>query len=76
MTDIVERLLNPAGMEEGESISGVVARFRLDMREAANEIERLRSQVAGMVAVTNIPLDGPLMPASVSINEPLPMEET
>lgn len=63
MTDIVERLRNPSGMEEGESISNVVARFRLDMAAAADEIERLRAtieqlrSVAGAVSLNWAPFD-------------------
>lgn len=63
MSDIVERLRNPAGMEEGESISNVVTRFRADMKEAAAEIERLRAtnellrSVAGAISIEDVTFD-------------------
>lgn len=57
MTDIVERLRCPGGMEEGESISSVVNRLRSLLMEAAAEIERLQAetvlirQLAGCIDV-------------------------
>jgi len=45
MIDIIDRLKNPVGMEEGESITNVVTRFRDDMTEAADEITRLRATI-------------------------------
>lgn len=45
MTDIVERLRSPSGMEEGESISNVVARYRATMADAADEIDGLRAKI-------------------------------
>lgn len=51
MTDIVDRLRKPAGMEEGESITNVVTRFRADMAEGADEIIRLRATIEQLRAV-------------------------
>jgi len=43
----------------------------------SREIEMLRSQISQLSSVARaVSIDGPLMPASVSINEPLPMDET